>query len=449
MNKTKYFAALAVVGTMFASCGEKDYYDPEEMEAITKAEYAANFEKHYGKVNPEQTWDFTSGPEYYLNATSTKATRAEGDPTVTKGEYYQVEKATLNWLTNTLKEGSDNRKLGEPFAMTAPNNSFTIVPIYQGQAALSWDLHMVVGAGADAKDVKIWGKSQGIQTGKANKKGNIEWTNLASGGNTLSAEQVRSIQYTIENVPVGETIYFYLEVTVGSDSYAKKGTKQSSLSGMMLALDCPRPSNIDEKNEVMIIGCEDANLSGTDWDLNDVVFLVYGNPDVPKPLDIKENTITQTQEKRYMIEDLGSTDDFDFNDIVVDVKGSRSVTFKTINGVIDYTQTEYGEWSQQASIVHLGGTLGFQLTIGNTKLEPMGGRMMGDDEELTDQTYDVTGWDPATNNVSIVVNQKESTNVFTIGFPKQGDVPMIIAFPTKQKWMPERESIPADWFTTE
>lgn len=445
MSNMKILSALVVAGSLFTSCSEKNLFDPE----YSEKEYAENFIKKYGAVSPEQTWDFASSPNYFLQQEETKATRADGDVTISEGEHYNVEAETLSWLTGKLKEGKDNRSLGKPFAMTAPNNSFTIVPIYQGQAALSWDLHMVVGTGEQAQDVKLWSKSQGIQTGKTNKKGNIEWTNLSTSGNTLSAERVRSVQYTIDNVPVGETIYFYLEITVGSSSYATKGTKQSSLAGMMLALDCPRPSNIDEKNEVMIIGCEDANLAGSDWDLNDIVFLVYGNPDVPKPLDIKDMTIVQKYEKRYMIEDLGSTDDFDFNDIVVDVTAQRQVTYTLVNGVIDYSKTKYGEWAQMASIKHLGGTLAFRLKIGDTLLDEMQGEMMGYNDELTDRNYTISGWNPDENNISVTVRDKQSEAVHQIGFPKKGDVPMIIAFSNKTHWMPERQSIPEDWFTEE
>lgn len=442
MSKMKILSALVVAGSLFTSCSEKNLFDPE----YSEKEYAENFIKKYGAVSPEQTWDFASSPNYFLQQEETKATRADGNPEVVVGEYYNVENTTLSWLKNKLKESTDNRSLGKPFAMTAPNNTFTIVPIYQGQAGMTWDLHMVVGTGENAKDIKLWSKSQGIQTSK----NGSTWTDLGLSGNTMDAKNVRSLQYTIKDVPVGETIYFYLEVTSGgSNNWAKNGTKQSSLAGMMLALDCPRPTNIDEKNEVMVIGCEDANLSGSDWDLNDVVFLVYGNPEVPKPLDIEDMTIVQKYEKRYMIEDLGSTDDFDFNDIVVDVTAQRQVTYTLVNGVIDYSKTKYGEWAQMASIKHLGGTLAFRLKIGDTLLDEMQGEMMGYNDELTDRNYTISGWNPDENNISVTVRDKQSEAVHQIGFPKKGDVPMIIAFSNKTHWMPERQSIPEDWFTEE
>ena len=41
------------------------------------------------------------------------------------------------------------------------------------------------------------------------------------------------------------------------------------------------------------------------------------------------------------------------------------------------------------------------------------------------------------------------TGVQVIKFPKKGTVPMIIAVDQKEKWMSERQGVPAEWFTTE
>lgn len=441
MKTIKSFAlALSVIASagVVTSCSNDDYkYDEEYAQKVAEAEFKANFEKAFGKIAPNQEWDFSSGSEFYLAGNETRATRAgETSYNPVIGEYYNVEKATLNWLTNTLKEGKDNRNLGAPFAMTVPSNSFTIVPIYQGQAGLSWDLHMVVGTGEDAVDTKVWSKSQGIQTSDNGSK----WTDLSSGGNTLSAKNVRSKQYTFDNMPVGETIYFYLELTNTSSNYGTKGTKQSSLGGMMLALNCPRPTNISEKNEVMVIGCEDANLKSSDWDLNDVVFLVIGNPEVPKPIVIEDNKVIEKNEKRYMIEDLGVTDDFDFNDVVVDVKAERTVNYHIENGVLK--STTYGEWSQKATIKHVGGNIPFTLTIGNTVIKDHAPGYANLEEE-----HEITGWDPEKNNIFVSVRSLTNDAIYNINFPKAGEAPLIIATNTKQEWMGEREKI--DWLKAE
>ena len=61
--------------------------------------------------------------------------------------------------------------------------------------------------------------------------------------------------------------------------------------------------------------------------------------------------------------------------------------------------------------------------------------------------FEVKGWNPADNNVSVSVVSKENNGVITvIPFPKKGEVPMIIALDTFYAWMPEQESLPKDWY---
>jgi len=64
--------------------------------------------------------------------------------------------------------------------------------------------------------------------------------------------------------------------------------------------------------------------------------------------------------------------------------------------------------------------------------------------------FSVTGWNPASNNVSVTVENRSSTGVLTevdIPFPKAGEVPMIIAvYPLLVDWMLEYKSIPTDFF---
>ena len=63
----------------------------------------------------------------------------------------------------------------------------------------------------------------------------------------------------------------------------------------------------------------------------------------------------------------------------------------------------------------------------------------------------VTGWDPETNNIKISVERQGDSNGFCeIGFPKKGNVPMILAtdMTPLTPWQHEKESIPA-WMYTE
>lgn len=165
--------------------------------------------------------------------------------------------------------------------------------------------------------------------------------------------------------------------------------------------------------------------------------IIYGNEHVtliylvlPRPLPAG---------KRYLIEDLGSKNDFDFNDVVVDVMDD--------NG------------SQKAIIRAMGGTLDFTLTIGNTTwTKSVEGAALGYKVETMYNTqnpdytaklaeFPVTGWSPENNNVSLTVESRENNDVILeVPFPKQGEAPMIIAWNTYINWQTERDALPGKWW---
>ena len=473
-TNVKTMMMVIAASSMVACTKNADLFDSSAIEQNAKATYAENFTKKYPNVDLNQSWDYSTKQSDYRLGSGNKARTRAGEGGITTGSWYEVDNNTLAWMHEQLVEGQDNRKLGNPFYMTVPGNDFTIIPIYQGQAGAMWNLHVVV----DGVDYLVWEKSNSeIQKGDIQIKDgdSDEWHNLHGGGqswetwnslyNTDGSDKwladgsqnlvtaVRSIPYTFHDFLVGAEMYFYLDVTVsGSGDWNGKyheinnvGAHESSLKGQMLALqNVPRPANIADDNEVMIIGCEDADLKDSDWDCNDVVFLVYGKT-VPKPIKIEEgDEIEEVKTVRYMIEDLGSTDDFDFNDIVVDVTEIRTISPTYTNGVV----TKWNEKGkrQEAVIRHLGGTLPFVLKIGNKEYAAGGQDTFQTSPDL--KLDDVTGWTGlnGVHNVSIEVESKNSEGVFKVQFPKAGEAPMIIAVDPSQGWMTERQSVPADWF---
>ena len=442
MKKT----TMALAAILLTACSSKDVFDSNYEESITKQTYSENFTQKYTDVDLNQNWDYSNkNAAYSLGQTrSAKAHTRATDYSFTPGEDYVIDNSTLTWMKSKLTEKNDHRSLGNPFYMTVPNNSFTIVPIYQGKASMEWELHVVV----DGVDIKLWEKCQNIWVKKKATDedwiavGDLSTTELDK--NTISAAAVKATPYTFENLPVGTNMYFYLLITNGgNDHKSLQGAHQSSLNGMMLALtDCPRPSNIDEDNEVMIVGCEDLSDRSSDWDMNDLVFMVYGKPYVPQPIKIEEgDPITKKTTVRYMIEDLGATDDFDFNDIVLDVSDIYTSTPIYKNGVLDsWADSDH---HQEATIRHLGGELPFRLKIGDTQLEERQGVLGSDPNE----TFTVSGWDINTHNISIEVRQSKNADVYNhVAFPKKGEVPIIIAVDPTVQWMKERQSVPASWF---
>lgn len=141
-----------------------------------------------------------------------------------------------------------------------------------------------------------------------------------------------------------------------------------------------------------------------------------------------------------MVEDLGSVGDFDFNDIVFDVEqdaqGQQKCIIRAMGGTLDFTlQVGDTKWTKSVN----GVAKGYEVSkMYNTN--PIDGAMVIDE-------FEVKGWDPAANNVSISVTSKVNDEVIiVIPFPKKGEVPMMIALDTFYTWMPEQESLPENWY---
>ena len=229
----------------------------------------------------------------------------------------------------------------------------------------------------------------------------------------------------------------------------------------MLALEGVQGlTNVPEGCEATVIGCEDNSKNASDKDYEDLVFLMYG----PGVTNIEEKEVRET--KRYMMEDLGTTDDFDFNDVVVDVSNvyMKKLTFDENNQLISEVEIP-GSRHQEAIVRAAGGTMNFTIEIGTNKVTKWtksssykatdmlntgwdGKRIYysGDNSILGRFSIDGNDWNPATNNIRVIVDGNGQTGPVIITFPEPGQAPMMIAVPVTKDWMSERKGVPADWF---
>lgn len=490
---------------LFGSCQDEDYGFSSEQ--IKKSQFAKNFEDEYGAIDPDQSWDLT----HYMTRTSkyedsmldfllgqeqgqTRAADANGviykNPESTdfgyyEGGYYVVEEQTIRWLRGFLKEGRNNTDLGTAFSMVAPDNKFAIIPIYQGFANMDWSLHMSV----NGVDTKLWTESENILVRNSDTE---DWSTVGTTygtSQTIYSHQIKSkpILVDFSNSTVKD-FSLYLHIDTGKDGFAKAGTNQSSSTGMMLALSCPIPTNVGNTNGTpnyaMVIGCEDSDLNESDWDMNDVCFLIIGYPYIP-------DRVSMTS-KRYMCEDLGNTYDFDFNDIVVDVTEILREHYDPIAN--DFVPTTAGK-KQFANIKHLCGTIPLQVTVGDYTF-PWITKPTNHAQTLTELQSDnsdhpvirpvaennesgvnwepnvikeVTGWNTETNNIIVRVYTAEgdvNKDVFTdkfgeglsveeenadehlyiLNFPGRGESPLMLATDQTTPWKAEHEHIPVAWW---
>ena len=495
--------AMSVAMLGITSCSKTDVYDEKQQEANKAAEeqvkqekvvdeYEKNFVDTYGEIDPDQSWDFSTGDEYFSLPSGTRAaTRDAATYTMTKSEsYYQVEQSTLDKMNAVFKEGRNNYSTGKKFAMTVPANDFTIMPIFMGQSGGDFDLYMHVdGIG----EILVWRKWEGIQAKFA---GSDDWKDLyteeqkfvgyefsledwkwvsvyetvrkttTNGENTKNATAIQSKYITFHGLPEGKTMYFYLKITktaTGSpENYNEEGQSLGSINDFMREYQFGdndlTPANLPgvDKPEIKIIGCEDASSDRmTDKDYNGVVFMLYGEPYVPESFDVED--LEKTVKKRYFVEDLGTSDDTDFNDIVVDVVSTYTYKKTTSDtGIVTFSDETIK--SRKAEIRALGGTLNFELNIGGTtwkKSADFDPSVMYNTKEpdYTEVLHTIVlpnDYDPASNDISVTVYQKDSDKSSAIvNFPATGTVPMIIAANAYEKWSVEREAFKWKLFMNE
>ena len=458
--------AMSVAMLGITSCSKTDVYDEKQQEANKAAEeqvkqekvvdeYEKNFVDTYGEIDPNQSWDFSTGDEYFsLPSSARAATRGDlEDRYLTKSqEYYEIEDATLSKMNEVFKEKTNNYNTGKQFAMTVPENDFTIMPIFMGESGGNFKLYMHVdGIG----EIEVWSKWEGIQVKGTNSSGKkfTTWTDLKSfdsGKNCLNATAIQSKYITFHGLPAGATMWFYLKITSAASGYNTAGNTLGSLNDYMREyqfgandLTPAKLPGVKDKPEIKIIGCEDA-VTSSDKDYNDVVFMLYGEPYVPESFEVED--LEKTVKKRYFVEDLGTSDDTDFNDIVVDVVSTY--TYKKTTSETDIvTFSDETLKSQKAEIRALGGTLDFELNIGGKtwkKSDNFDYKVMYNTQEpdytKVLHTIDLPNeYDPASNNISVTVYQKDSNMPSaTVNFPADGTVPMIIAANAYEEWSVER-----------
>lgn len=458
--------SMAVLGMAMSSCSKEEIlFDNEAAQAKRMDTYRANFEKAFGAIDPNQSWDFASMEPVCLPVSSRNAaTRAAFIPTRTEsGGQLMIDKAVLDWMHENMKAGRDNHEQGKPFTFNAPSNSFTVVPVFQGNASYYWELYIKIG---DNPETLVWKKGQDISyTTAATPDASVssQWTALgteqAGVPETATAVLAPTTTFT---APTNTNFYFLLKIwnsVSAHDTNPAGGRTVTTLSDKMLALPgATAPAAITaEGYTATIVGCED----GTDNDFEDLVFMIYGKP-VPSIQYEKQVDIVQA--KRYMIEDLGGDDDFDFNDIVIDVQTYKTESHEyagpTIESAVEVNSTIVeGSEGQRAILRAAGGTLNFTITIGSTSWTKSskfdftkmlntgwGGTSIDYDYTLAEIPLNKDDWNPATNNIRVSVeNSDKSINALV--FPKTGEAPvMITSEPTTlPNWMNERVRIPSGW----
>lgn len=430
MKKITSLVASVSALLLITSCSHEADFDSTAYVQQKKNEYAQNFVKRYGEIDPNQTWDFTSG--------ATLSTTRAGAAQVYTQDLWGLDftKSQNIAIYNAIKtQLPDNvEKTGKKAVLIAPGNPFVIYPLTT-QGSWKHTLYVKVGNKETWLYKKTWGNFD-----------NPVCNGMTVGYTLLGSPVIANMYGILINAPAGTRIEVYLKIE-GQKTAVGTGT------GNAIIVDAggakPEvPNGLKGYDDVKYIGIED-NINGGDKDYNDVVLAMLGYPNVPveKPIvDNKTYTETTTLSKRYMVEDLGETDDFDFNDIVIDVEEETTTTHTVTltDGEITSDVVSGTSKTQKAILRHRGGIYPFSIKIGDYTSDEFPG-VLSDDPNI-ELTITNNVWNPGTNNISLNVRDTNTGAVVIIPFAMKGEAPMMVAMDTSIEWMPERKAVSKSWF---
>lgn len=406
--------AGTVVLSSCSSKGEEYSYSPEKAHEFIEKDYKSAFIQKYGEISPFETWDLSQRGSTLAGFAGTRGNKGQSSNLVQDMASTESYGYYLNYSNNESK-----------IAKLFNNNWGDIVAEFGKVQPTAWApsgkiIFSVVGVSRDdASSAKYftWGVANTPEGDLYLRQSSPANGKNAKIGN--SAEKHTS-SLDFSQIPDGARWF-----TASSD---KKKVDLSSAYNQTIT---------DFKIVTMIIDGVSYTFWGfkcdkTNPDYTNLVLWVKEIPTVPVPVI----------SKRYMVEDLGGSYDFDFNDVVFDV-------------------IKYSDGSQKCYVRALGGTLDVTIKVANnswTKRQDYTITEMLNtnpiDPNLCLKEFDATGWDGDNSKVSVIVegNDKaaggETTYYWAVPFPAQGEAPLIVATMYGSKtWMRERQSVPnVQWF---
>lgn len=406
-----------MAGTVvLSSCskGEEYSYSPEKAHEFIEKDYKSAFIQKYGEISPFETWDLSQRGSTLAGFAGTRGNKGQSSNLVQDMASTESYGYYLNYSNNESKIAKlFNNNWGDIVAefgkvqptAWAPSGKiiFSVVGVSRDDASSSkyftWgvantlegDLFLRQSSPANGKNAKI-GNSAEKHTSS------LDFSQIPDGARwfTASSDNKKVDLSSAYNQTI--TDFKIVTMTIDGVSYTFWGFK-----------------------------CDKTNP-----DYTNLVLWVKEIPTVPVPVI----------SKRYMVEDLGGSYDFDFNDVVFDV-------------------IKYSDGSQKCYVRALGGTLDVTIKVANnswTKRQDYTITEMLNtnpiDPNLCLKEFDATGWDGDNSKVSVIVegNDKaaggETTYYWAVPFPAQGEAPLIVATMYGSKtWMLERQSVPnVQWF---
>ena len=411
--------AIATVLTgavVLSSCSHDEVtYNEENVQQAKHAEAVAKYEKAFinmlGQPAANQCWDFTKGGSF-------TATRAASDAAALSR--WPSYSACLNGYDWKYATGDDDPLPQGTLSNTIKKQTSTIKELIE--------------AAAEDGKIKTWAPSgsyvfrtvasyRNVSTNKDNDKYYSIGANFGGKNNFIAMMGVKKNGKAVKNGSTG--VQHTCAIAFGNvpSDAVWFAVATSSKDASIVATSYPLTTYV----EVTYKGRTFWGFRCDDGGKYSDLILWVAEATMPKVKIIA---------KRYMVEDLGGSgeSDIDFNDVVFDVE-------------------QFSDGSQQCIIRALGGTLPIKIKVGNSewwsKPEPVT-KMDNTDPIVEDREiakFDVTGWVESSNNVQVMVEDKEGYE-FVTTFPKNGAIPAMIAFSAAKVWNKERVPVTDEWFTT-
>jgi hypothetical protein len=420
MKKSVFLTSMSIMvmaGAMaVSSCSKSgDVYDSnlvaENDHATVVEKYEAAFKAKFGDVSGE-TWDYSA------RGGAKAQTRGNGGdylqdwkPTNSYGYIWNYpEKAKVddpmpendvNYLVKNYWENTIKPAILEASVKTwAPEGSVVFRSFVTTRDASTEDKYFAWGAEIEGNDLYL----RLASPANANDK---------KGGNTIG-QHTSSLDFS----KVPSTAIWYTCATTGQNK------NKIEINAADWKLENFKEVTVKCGEKECTFWCFQCHPSDNPT-YTDLVMWVQKVPSVP----------SLTMQKRYMVEDLGESDDFDFNDIVFDV-------------------VQFSDNTERCFVRALGGTLGIKINVGNnswskasTYVETEMLNTKGEvDYDKCLAEFDVTGWNADNSKVSVEVTGKDGYK-WVLKFPETGEVPFIVATADGKEWMNERVAVPnKEWF---
>ena len=420
----------------FVSCSHDTDFQSAHQEYVfenLKNQYSANFIKKYGEIDPNQSWDFTN----YNYGSKARTRSGETVESIQKQEganfygYCYVDTKAMNDLLSGSSTSYDITFDRVTYHVTGTASNITFNPYFSAKITPSfaridefnattyryYHLHFAWGNNQDKEmisNISVVGRS-----------GTEYWYDGKNNGTVI--HRTSRLTNTLPAVGTGNWYAYYTSKTDLNTKYNYVPVTT------VREYKITATTNAGDKFERTYWGFD---CDGAENGLVDLICLV-NDYTIPNPII-----------KRYMIEDLGTTGDTDFNDIVVDFKddqlGHQTATIRAMGGTLDFTLNVAGTavWTKSVNGPTLTPAINKEDMVNTDPADTQFNRELA--------TFSISGWNPSDNNISVTVTYKDETSktgntFYTIPFPEVGQVPMMFATDPSVLWMYERVDFPTWW----